>query len=119
MFVFTRTIHPIIDDLEKENKERVERVNKALSEFSNYFYPNKIFFSSSLATNIQDLLNKYWDKGWDFAFINRQYIEHNLPRSLFEEYLEKSNEISKEVESEFPTLILELEIEFRKILGVE
>ena len=33
MTVFTRKIHPIIEDAEKEQQERVDRVNKALQDF--------------------------------------------------------------------------------------
>lgn len=119
MFDFTRTLQIIIEDAEIEERQRVERVNKALKDFANYYMPNKIFFTQSLANKIDKLLEEYWDKGWDYARMNKEFKKDDLPSELFSEYLDKTREISEKVDREFPPLIQELEVEFRKILGVE
>ena len=119
MFSFTRTIQPIIEDAETEREQRLERINRALQDFINYYFPNRLFFSPELAKKIEHLKNEYYEKGWDFAFFDKQFHEAKLQHNTFLEYHEKSKEISKSVKDEFPKLIEEVENEFRKILGVE
>jgi hypothetical protein len=119
MTVFTRRIHPIIEDAEKEKQERIDRVNKALMDFVNFYMPNRIYFDKELAEKLDNLSNEYRSKGWDFAHMSRYLSESGMSRELYEEYSKKTSEISGIVKDEFPKVIQELEEEFRTLLGVK
>ncbi|WP_291108799.1 hypothetical protein [Flavobacterium sp. UBA6195] len=119
MFTYTRRAHIIIDDGIKEKQERTDRVNLALKEFSNYYFPNKIFFNSSITLKIDSLINDYYKIGWDFTDV-LYYIENkfDLEREDIKSNFEKMKELSIKVEKDFPILIDELAEEFKEILGV-
>jgi uncharacterized membrane-anchored protein YhcB (DUF1043 family) len=119
MFTYTRRAHIIIDDGKKEKQERTDRVNLALKEFSNYYFPNKIFFNSSITLKIDSLINDYYKIGWDFTDV-LYYIENkfDLEREDIKSNFEKMKELSIKVEKDFPILIDELAEEFKEILGV-
>ena len=119
MTVFTRKIHPIIEDAEKEQQERVDRVNKALQDFVNYYMPNKIYFDKNLAKKLDDLSNEYRIKGWDFAQMSRHLSGYRMTKDTYDEYQKKLDAISEEIIKEFPKIIEDLEDEFRTILGVK
>ncbi len=119
MLDFTSGIHAVIKDINKEEEERLLRVNKALQEFNSYFFSRKIFFRKELVSKLEHLSKEYWDKGWDYAFMSNQFKEGGLTKEIRKEYRDKSREISKTVVMEFTRLIEELENEFRKMLGVE
>jgi len=119
MTVFTRRIHPIINDEQQERKERLERVNKAIKDFNNYHLLNKIYFKKDLDKKLAHLSKEYWDNGWDFATIENAFNEKEVQKELFKEYYEKSKLISEKVKYDFPKLIEELEDDFRILLGVE
>lgn len=118
MFNLTRRAHLVINNAHKEEDERLERMNKALQDFNNYYLPNKIYFNSEITNKLNNLSKEYWDKGWDYSFISKQFKEGSIPRDLFDEYFEKSKSISNIVEKDFVKLIEELENDFRQILGV-
>ena len=119
MTVFTRKMHPVINDAEKEKQERIERVNKALQDFVNYYMPNKIYFDKELAKKLDDLSNEYRTKGWDFAQISKHLSDFNLTRESYDQYHKKLDNISDDIIKVFPKVIEELEDEFRTILGVK
>ena len=118
MFTFTRTMHPIYDDAEKEEKERLDNVNNAFSELADCYGPNKIFLSKSLCEKIDHIFFEYRDKGWDFAQTQRTFKERSIPKEAYRLEVEKANKISDSIKDEMPPLIDELEAEFRKLLGV-
>ncbi|WP_203257660.1 hypothetical protein [Hyunsoonleella ulvae] len=119
MTIFTRRIHPIVEDAEKEKQERIERVNKGLSNFVNFYMPNRIYFDKELAEKLDKLSNEYRSKGWDYAYMSRYLSESGMTKELYEEYSNKTKEISELVKDEFPKVISELEDEFRMLLGVK
>ena len=119
MFNYTRRAHVVVEDGKLEKKERIDRVNKALKEFSNYYFPNKIYFNVALALKLDSLINSYYKTGWDFTDVV-YYIENkfDLEREEIKSNFEKMKELSSKVETDFPPLIEKLENEFRNILGV-
>jgi len=119
MIDFTRRMHPVIADAEKEANDRLERVNKALDNYNNFYIVNGIYFSKEILSKLKNISKQYWDKGWDFAYISRELKSAQLSQDIYENFLGQSREISKTVDKEFTILIEELEDEFRKILGVE
>ncbi|SDG82248.1 hypothetical protein [Psychroflexus sediminis] len=119
MTVFTRKVHPIIKSAEKEKKERLDRVNKAIHNFVNYYMPNKIYFDKDLAKKLDNLSNEYRTKGWDFAQMSSHLSEYKMAKGSYDIYQKKLDKISDIVIKEFPKIIEELEDEFRTILGVK
>jgi len=119
MLAFTSQVQLIIKDANKEEEERIQRVNNALNSFNTYFLPNRIFFSKELADKLDKLGKEYWDKGWNYAFLRSQFKEGGLPKEVAKEYRQKNIEISKAVERNLFELFVELESEFRKLLGVD
>lgn len=115
MFNFTRLGHIVIEDSQKEEKERLDRVNDTLKNFTDYYHPNKIFFSSSITLKIDNLFKEYWETGWKFAKVLR---ENNYNQTIESEINNWQN-ISDKVDTFFPPLIMELENDFREILGVK
>lgn len=116
---WTATIQPIIEDADKEREARAVRANKALFDFRNHFYLNKIFFSKSFCISIEELIKVYWDKGWDFGYAQNRIIEGNLPHDYFKEYSTQLSAISKELREKIPPMISEIEDLCRKILNVQ
>jgi hypothetical protein len=119
MLAFTSTIQIVIINAEKEEEERLKRVNDALNSFNTYFIPNRIFFSIELADKLDKLSKEYWDKGWDYSFLRSQFKEGDLTKEIAREYRKKSTEISEAVQKNLSELLAELESEFRKLLGVD
>lgn len=118
MTIFTRMLKPIIENAEKEEEQRLQRVNDALQDFVNYFSPNRIYFNKSLTAKLDNLQKKYSEKGWDYARMNEAFNNPKLPHDIFAEYADKTTGISKLVKEKFPKIIEDLEDEFREILGV-
>lgn len=116
---WTATIQLVIEDADKEREARAIRANKALYEFRNYFYLNKIFFAKSFCNSIEDLIKVYWDKGWDFGYAQNRILEGNLPPDYFKDYSKELSSISKELREKIPPMITEIEDLCRKILNVE
>ena len=119
MTVFTRRIHPIIEDADKENEERIERVNKGFNDFVNFYFPNKIYFERKLAEKLDFLAQLYRDKSWNFGYLSNRIRKENIPAEVYKEFSNEMKEISKFVDEEFPKVIEELEDEFRSLLGVK
>lgn len=119
MTVFTRRIHPIIEDANKENEERIERVNKGFNAFVNFYLPNRIYFDRKLAEKLDFLAQQYRDKSWNFGYLSNRIRNENIPAEVYKDFSEEMKEISNFVADEFPKVIEELEHEFRSLLGVK
>lgn len=119
MLAFTSPIQIVFNDKVKEEDERIQRVNNALNSFNTYILQNRIFFSKDIADKLDKLSKDYWNKGWDYSFIKTQFNEGGLSREVAKEYHLKSTEISKAVQENLFELLVELESEFRKLLGVD
>ena len=119
MFNYTRNAHVVIENGKKDKQDRIDRVNLALKEFSNYYFPNKIFFNSSLTLKMDSLITDYYKTGWDFTGVVH-YMENkfDLESEEIELNFDKMKDLSTKVEKNFPILIDELTEEFKEILGV-
>ena len=114
----TRRIHPIIEDAELEEKQRLENVNNALNEFNKYYLVNKIYFEKDLADRLDKISNEYWSKNWDYATILRMFRANQVSNEFYQKMVEDSQKITDAVDTDFTKSLDELENEFRKILGV-
>ncbi|MCC5937538.1 MAG: hypothetical protein JJU34_09660 [Lunatimonas sp.] len=119
MVDWTNFMHPVIEDGEKESQERTKRANLALHDFRNFYLLNKLFFPKSLCAYIEDVFKEYWDKGWDFGYRQERLRSGQLTDDYYKEYLEDMSRISKELKTNLPQKIDELETKFRKLLNVE
>lgn len=119
MVNWTNFMHPVIDDAEKESQERTKRANLALHDFRNFYLLNKLFFPKPLCTYIDQVFEEYWDKGWDFGFRQERLRSGSLTKEYYKEYYEDMSKISKELKTNLPEKIEELETKFRKLLNVE
>jgi len=115
---WTALIQLVRENADKEREERAVRANKALFDFRNYFYLNKIFFSKSFCNSIEELIKVYWDKGWDFGYVQNRILEGNLPADYFNEYSTQLSAISKELREKIPHMVSEIEDLCRNILNV-
>ena len=109
---------PVIEDADKEEKERLDRLNRAFVDFRNYYAVNKIYFGKNTTTQIDKILEGYWTQGDDFARMQQLFQLKSIPKESYKNYLDKMHEISDRVRKEFPSLIEQLETDFRSILGV-
>tara|TARA_R110002050_G_scaffold82066_1_gene175694 strand:+ start:1056 stop:1778 length:723 start_codon:yes stop_codon:yes gene_type:complete len=116
---WTKFMHPVIEDGDKENEARGQRANNALFDFKDYFLLNKIFFSEAFCNPIEDLIQVYWDKGWDFGWAKNRIKDGNLPPDYFKEYSTQLTEISKELRELIPPRISDIERLCRELLNVE
>ena len=115
---FTRTMRPVGKNAEEEEKNRLNRVEEALKEVNDYFLPNRIYFKKELAEQVDKLLKEYWSTGWDYARANSRFKSKNLSGQEHSALLDETRKINNSVLQIFPSLIKELENEFRQILGV-
>lgn len=115
--IFTSIVQPVYEDAEKEDKERVARVGKALTEFTNHFLINRIFIPHDICEKIDFILKEYHDKSWDYGFYQSRLKEGHLDKEVYLEYSKICQDISKTIKTEYPPLITEIETLFRKLLG--
>ena len=118
MVDLTRRIHPIIENGEKEEEERILRANKALFDFRDFFLPHKIYFEKELAQKIENVHKMYWDKGWDFNYMNSRMRSGEMLRETWREFYEQSKKITESIDVDIPPILEELEEDFRELLGV-
>lgn len=119
MVDWTAFLHPIIEDGEREDQERAKRANIALNDFRNFYVLNKLFFTKSFCSHIDDVFKEYWEKGWDFGFKQERLRSGQLDREFWGEYSKDMSKISKELSENLPLRISEIETKFRQILKVE
>jgi hypothetical protein len=118
MIDLTRRIHPVVEDAEKEHEGRILRANKALFDFRDFFFPNKIYFDKALAEKIENVHKMYWDKGWDFYYLNSRLRSGEVLREKWKEFYDESKKITQSINADIPPILTELEEDFREILGV-
>jgi hypothetical protein len=119
MIDWTSPIHPIIEDMVKEEQERTRRANIALHDFKNFYVLNRLFFSKLFCNYIDEVFKEYWDKGWDYGYRQDRLQSGQLNKEFQAEYVQDMSRISKELNENLPARISEIETKFRKILNVE
>ncbi len=98
------------------DEERMENTSNALIAFSENYLPNKIYFSKSIVLKIDNILNEYRSTGWEFTRVLRDIKN---PPKYRNSRIDNWDKIFDKVQSYFPSLIEELENDFREILGVK
>lgn len=119
MIDWTAFMHPIVEDAEKEAKDRAERANSAFNDFRNFYLSNKLFFSKSFCETLDELAKNYWDKAWDYGFKEGLIKNGSVSGDFYIEYTKEMRSIREEIKNKIPLKILEIEEKFREILKVE
>ncbi|MFC0428924.1 hypothetical protein [Chryseobacterium scophthalmum] len=119
MVNWTSFMHPIIQDAEREAKERVERANVAFNDFRNFYLLNKLFFPKSFCDTFDIILDEYWNKLWDYGFKEGMIKENrSITDDFYRHLIKDMSEISKELKEKIPEKITEIEDKFREMLNV-
>ncbi len=116
----TQFMKPIIEDAEKEEKERIARSQNAFSKYNNYFLFNKLYFNKETADLMETLRKEYFSASWDYFEPKR--MQEFAGDQLSAEGKHNAHKIaldaSKRIVNDIPKTLQALEAEFRKLLGV-
>ena len=99
-------------DDKSEDKKRKE-ADKAYKEFYKFYDENRIFFSESLASDIDKLQEKFWEILVEFEESKRF---PNDGRGILGD---KHKEVWNKIETDIPPIRKEIEDKFRKTIGIE
>ncbi|WP_421938268.1 hypothetical protein [Pedobacter sp.] len=119
MVDFTRTMHWVKEDVDKEESARVDRFNQAFSTFKNFYLPKKLYLDKGIAAQLDEILEKYWSEAYDFDLAKRMLKMGRDTKESYTIQMDKLNAISERVVKDFPLIISQIEDEFRKILGAK
>lgn len=96
-------------------EERRKAFAEVFGDFNKYFRPRRLFLPSTLAEKIEDFRTGLYRISIDFMIHVEQGLKHSTdPGRQTDKWMEASKYTSEEA----PRLIVELEEEFRKILGM-
>jgi hypothetical protein len=116
--IFTRTIHGVFEDAEKEENERIERATTAFHDFKNFYLPNKLYFDKKTVAQLDVILSEFWTSADEFARTQNLFKQGLVNQVNYKAHIGQMNKISEKVAKEFPAMIEKIEDEFRAILGV-
>ncbi len=117
--IFTRKIHGVVEDVDKEAKERIERVTVAFHDFKNFYLPNKLYFEKNMVAQLDKFLSESWKNADEFARTQNLFKQGVIGKEAYKLYMHEMSEISDKVANEFPAMIEKIEDEFRGMLGVK
>jgi hypothetical protein len=118
MLEMTAPGHFVKKDADKEEQERLDNAAKAYLDFREYYIPNKIYFEPAVTGKLDNILNFFWDKAWNFNFIKERINTGQIGHEEWKQYSKELKEISSDVRTEAEKSLVELENEFRDLLGV-
>jgi len=113
MNVMTMTFKEIRQNAEKEENERIVNAGNAYNDFLLCYSENKIFLTKKLDEKIKLLQQSYFDSYWDYT------SGHKFGGMDFKFNYELAKAASDKVKNHIPPILDEIEIEFRRLLGVE
>jgi len=118
MLDLTARGHFVKEDADKEEETRSINANNAFVKFSKYYLPNKIYFTEDIAKKLDSILQTFWDKAWNYSFIKGRIKDGDLHIEDWKQYSKELREISDAVIKESQSTMIDLENEFRELLGV-
>jgi len=113
MNVMTMPFKEVRQDAEKEENERIENAGKAYNDFLLCYTENKVFLTKKLDSHLEKLRQSYFDSYWDYTS-GRRFGGMDFKFSY-----EQAKAASDKVRNQIPPILTEIEVEFRKLLGVE
>ncbi|WP_431217069.1 hypothetical protein ACQ86N_22490 [Puia sp. P3] len=116
----TRRIHPVIENAEAEEQQRVAAAHKAYAEYNNYYFYHKLYFTKAVGDLLENIRGQYHSVTWDYWEPRRlqEIAGGRLPSNELERALETSRQATAKVLKEIPEILEKLEHEFRLLLGV-
>lgn len=115
----TRKIHLVLEDANKEERTRRERLNNAIEEFRDYFIKNQLYFSKRFCRDINEILRDFWRMTQEYNFKQESIRSGTLDSEDMTEYLELLDKISNEITTKIPVQLSKIENQIRKILKIE
>jgi len=94
----------------------LENISSTSKLFSNLFQANKLYLSKALCNKIENTFKDSQILSHEFIFHLGSYVGENSTREQFRENWERA---IRSFQGEVPTLLSDLENEFRKLLGTE
>lgn len=118
---FICPFHFVEKDMDKEEKIRVEKVEKSLKDLNKFYQLNKLFFQESFCILFVELIDDFKEKLLDYNEIKQELrldISVNLPKEHIKQKREKMNELREYLKIEISKKINLVEKEFRILLYV-
>lgn len=114
------SIRPVHPD-EAKDKEIQEQIladtQTTYADYNNFILFNKIYFDKPFAEKLEKIRREYFDAQWDF-FEPKRLESMGLTRGeAYRDSGQKVIDASKRIREQIPQLIVEVEDDFRKILG--
>lgn len=117
----TALIKPVYNDAEKEDQERIDRAQNAFKKYNNFFLFHKLYFKKDVCHLLEKIRKDYFSANWDYFEPKRlaSFTGGKPTQEGYKDAVRIANEASRKVTDEIPKTLDLLEIEFKKILGVE
>jgi hypothetical protein len=117
MLSLTAPLKFVNKNAETDEQELLMEASNAFFDFQKYYTEKKIYFHSETFSILEKLKGQYWDSFWDYTEVKRMKSMGVTGISMKESY-EKAYKASDSVRVEIPKVLILLEDEFQKILGV-
>lgn len=88
------------------------------SDYNNFILFNKIYFEKPFADKLQKIRDEYFNAQWDFFSRQRLQSMGIVNDQAYQTSVEKVMSASRQIREEIPQIIMEVENEFRRLLGV-
>jgi hypothetical protein len=118
MLELTTFIRPATENPNKEESERLTSTNQVFHDFNTYYRKHKIYLTPETCIILDKLVKHYWVTGLDVAEVRNARELVPVDNSYFKDAMTRYRAAYKELRDEIPNVLLLLETDFRKILGV-
>ena len=100
-------------EIQEQEFEQTKKAEKSGAELFNYYEKNKLYFNKDTCELLEEILKLLKDSYTDFSM---KYIFGTMSAE-FE--IEKTKRVSENIKDKVPKIKIELENNFREIIGVE
>lgn len=118
MVDLTLFIRPSLKDPTNEENELFLKTNQTFREFTTYYKKHKIYLTQETCIILDKLVRYYWTISVDTAEAKNAKNLVPLDHSYFQDAMKRYRDAFKELRDEVPKVLILLENDFRKILGV-
>ncbi len=101
------------EEIEQQEIDNVNKANESGTKFLAYYTRNKLYFNDETCKLIEDIIKHLKGSHTDFTF---KYIFQNIPAEMHYENVKNATEKIRET---VPAIKVQLEANFRKIIGVD
>jgi len=103
----TAMMKQVIEDLDKEENERIVKTGKSYNDFVIFFSDHEIFFNEKTCELIDNLIKVYFNSLWEYSYERNYKIRntHDL-KTVYENISIEIPKILKELKSDFRAMII-------------